>query len=53
MAFWENMKDDGRVVQAIKQFQKQNPNGPDCTNQTNQTQSNTDTQNPPTEEVTP
>lgn len=31
VAFWENIQDSGKVVQAIKQFQKQNPNGPDCT----------------------
>ena len=30
VAFWENIKDDGKVVQAIKQYQKQNPNGPNC-----------------------
>jgi hypothetical protein len=30
IAFWENLKDDGKVVQAIKQYQQQNPNGPNC-----------------------
>lgn len=30
VAFWENLQDSGRVVQAIKQFQQQNPNGPNC-----------------------
>lgn len=30
VAFWENLQDSGKVVQAIKQFQKQNPNGPNC-----------------------
>lgn len=30
LAFWENLKDDGKVVQAIKQFKQQNPNGPNC-----------------------
>ena len=36
MAFWENLKSDGKVVQAINQYIKQNPNGPNC-NATNQT----------------
>ncbi|MEX1995674.1 MAG: hypothetical protein WD887_02770 [Candidatus Saccharimonadales bacterium] len=30
VAFWENLKDDGKVVEAIKQYIKQNPNGPNC-----------------------
>lgn len=30
VAFWENLEDSGKVVQAIKQFQQQNPNGPNC-----------------------
>lgn len=30
VAFWENIQDTGKVVQAIKQYQKQNPNGPNC-----------------------
>jgi hypothetical protein len=33
VAFWENIKDDGKVVQAIKEFKKQNPNGPNCSQQ--------------------
>lgn len=28
--FWENLKDDGRVSEAIAQFQSQNPNGLQC-----------------------
>lgn len=32
VAFWENLQDSGKVVQAIQQFQKQNPNGPNCNN---------------------
>ncbi len=39
IAFWENLQDNGKVVQAIKQFVKQNPNGPNCSQTTNQTQS--------------
>jgi hypothetical protein len=34
VAFWENLQDSGKVVQAIKQFEQQNPNGPNCS-QTN------------------
>ena len=30
VAFWENLQDSGKVVQAIKQFEQQNPNGPNC-----------------------
>lgn len=45
VAFWENLKGDGKVVQAINQYKKQNPNGPNCSATTNQTQSNTNTQN--------
>ena len=44
VAFWENLQDSGKVVQAIKQFQKQNPNGPDCTSTSNSTNSTTNTQ---------
>ena len=36
--FWENIQDDGTVVTNIKKFEKQNPNGPDCTQVSTQTQ---------------
>lgn len=36
--FWENLNDDGKVVNAIKQWKKENPNGQKCNNQTNQQQ---------------
>lgn len=39
VTFWENLNKDGKVVQSIKTFQKQNPNGPDCTKVTSDTQS--------------
>jgi hypothetical protein len=42
VAFWENIKDNGKVVQAIQQFKKQNPNGPNCSQQ-----STTQTTTPP------
>lgn len=38
VTFWENLNDSGKVVSSIKQFQKQNPNGPDCSQVSNQTQ---------------
>ncbi len=38
VAFWENLKADGKVSKAIADYVEQNPNGPDCSNQTNQTQ---------------
>jgi hypothetical protein len=52
VAFWENVKDDGKVVQAIKQFKQQNPNGPNCnqqnsSNSSNSSQSTTQTTTPP------
>lgn len=47
--FWENLNDDGKVVNAIKQWQKENPNGQKCNNQTTQqqtpTQSSTGSEN--------
>lgn len=30
VAFWENLQNNGQVVQAITSYQKQNPNGPNC-----------------------
>lgn len=38
VSFWENLNDNGKVVQSINQFNKQNPNGPDCSQVSNQTQ---------------
>ena len=46
VAFWENLQDSGKVVQAIQQFQKQNPSGPNCTSNINSgTDTGTSTQN--------
>lgn len=28
--FWENLKDDGQVAQAVKEYVQQNPNGQEC-----------------------
>jgi hypothetical protein len=44
VAFWENLQDNGKVVQAIKQFKQANPSGPNCTaTSTTQSQSSTGT----------
>lgn len=45
VAFWENLQDSGKVVQAIKQFQQQNPNGPNCNQASSSTSSNSSAQN--------
>jgi hypothetical protein len=42
--FWENLNDDGKVVNAIKQWKKENPNGQKCNNQTTQQQTPAQTQ---------
>jgi hypothetical protein len=54
VAFWENLQDSGKVVQAINQFKSQNPNGPNCsantsssTNSTTNTQTTAPTSNKP------
>lgn len=38
--FWENLKDDGQVAKAVKEYQTQNPNGQKC-DATSNSQSNT------------
>jgi len=38
VSFWENLNDSGKVVKSIGDFKKQNPNGPDCSQVSNQTQ---------------
>lgn len=45
VAFWENLQDSGKVVQAIKTFKQQNPNGPNCSETSSSTNSTTNTQN--------
>ena len=51
VAFWENIKDDGKVVTAIKQYKQQNPKGPDCSQQSNPSQQQSAT--PPASPTTP
>lgn len=43
ISFWENLNADGKVAKSIEEFKKQNPNGPDCTQVTTQTQSDAGT----------
>jgi hypothetical protein len=38
VSFWENLQDNGKVVSSIKDFKQQNPNGPNCSQVSNQTQ---------------
>jgi hypothetical protein len=38
VSFWENLNSGGKVVTSIKQFDQQNPKGPDCSQVSNQTQ---------------
>lgn len=39
VVFWENLKDDGQVAKAVKQYKEANPNGQNC--ETNNGQSTT------------
>lgn len=43
ITFWENLQDNGKVVSSINDFKKQNPNGPDCSQVSNQTQASNNT----------
>ena len=43
VTFWENLQDSGKVVSSIKQFKQQNPNGPDCSKVSSQTQASSST----------
>jgi hypothetical protein len=45
VAFWENLQDNGKVAQAIKQFVQQNPNGPNCSATSSSSSSNSSAQN--------
>lgn len=48
IAFWENLEDRGKVVQAIKEFEKQNPSGPNCDQQAAPQQNTSPQTNTPT-----
>jgi hypothetical protein len=45
VSFWENLEDKGKVVTSIKDFIKQNPKGPDCTQVSSQTQASSNSSN--------
>lgn len=42
ITFWENLKEDGQVAKAVAEYVKQNPNGQNCTQQTQQQSGNSD-----------
>lgn len=44
ISFWENLKSDGQVAQAISKWTEQNPNGQKCSTANNSTNTNTTTQ---------
>lgn len=44
VVFWENLKDDGQVAQAIKKYVAENPEGQKCTTQSSNSNSNETTQ---------
>lgn len=41
VTFWENLSKDGKVTKSIADFKKQNPNGENCKEVSNETQSTT------------
>lgn len=38
VVFWENLKDDGQVAEAVKAYVKENPDGQDCSTTSGSTQ---------------
>ncbi len=40
VTFWENLQDNGQVAKAVTTFQKQNPNGQKCADQSSSASSN-------------
>jgi hypothetical protein len=49
--FWENLKDDGQVAKAVKEYKEKNPNGQKCeqaADTSNSTNTNTPTTTTPT-----
>lgn len=40
VTFWENLQDNGQVAKAVSTFQKQNPNGLKCTDQSSSSSTN-------------
>ena len=50
VTFWENLKSDGQVSEAIKKWQEQNPNGQECKQTASDTPASTGTEETSTEE---
>jgi hypothetical protein len=48
VAFWENLQASGQVVEAINNYQKENPNGPNCSQATSSTPASTTSTTPST-----
>jgi hypothetical protein len=46
VTFWENLKSDGQVAQAINKWVEQNPNGQKCTTSNNNSNTNNSTNKP-------
>lgn len=46
VSFWENLQPTGQVSKAIVAYQKDNPNGPDCSQSTTSSTPTTSTQSP-------
>lgn len=45
VTFWENLQDDGQVAEAVKTFEKDNPDGQKCTDQSAAPNTNSNVQN--------
>lgn len=45
VVFWENLKDDGQVAQAVAKYQKENPDGQKCQTTQNNNSSNNSNNN--------
>ena len=52
VAFWENLQDSGKVVTAIKDYIKTNPNGPDCSAASSSSSSSTSSNSQSTQSTT-
>lgn len=46
VTFWENLQDNGQVAKAVSTFQKQNPNGQKCADQSASSSSTTNSTQP-------
>lgn len=46
ITFWENLQDNGQVAKAVQTFEKQNPNGQKCADQSSSSSSTTNSAQP-------